>query len=307
GKAKVIEYLIKYARLSNTDDPMYVDTWKDSQYSLLVTFLATSTVGNHTYLADLDDDGKIRHVSSHLACFHAGNWLYVEGGTLAKSNDRQLRNDGCWSSLHLKFLETGIGPELFSFISDDGNFTGGDPPTAEQLDFYNEHRFYITFSLRPPSRRYNNFYAWRLTGDTRYLDRAAAAIDSFNKYLATSIGAFVGLNDVNSDNGGFWDVMESFWFAEVLKYLYLTFDDPNHISLDENIFNTECQPFKIPPPLNSYKGSGTLLPSKPFTVLCRRPRFLVSLVFIDFGIRCNPGQRAFGYFCCLLPGVFHAF
>lgn len=55
--------------------------------------------------------------------------------------------------------------------------------------------------------------------------------------------------------------MESFFFAEVMKYLYvsailfeeyhllvvlrdlfnsyLTFDDPNHISLDEWVFNTE--------------------------------------------------------------------
>lgn len=88
-----------------------------------------------------------------------------------------------------------------------------------------------------------------VTGDTKYLDRAASAIDSFNKYLAAASGGFAGLNDVNSDDDGFWDVMESFWFAEVLKYLcvrcflgwfishvlrrYLTFDDPNHISLDE--------------------------------------------------------------------------
>ena len=35
----------------------------------------TSTVGNHVYLADYDDQGLIRHVGSHLACFSAGNWL----------------------------------------------------------------------------------------------------------------------------------------------------------------------------------------------------------------------------------------
>jgi mannosyl-oligosaccharide alpha-1,2-mannosidase len=66
----------------------------------------------------------------------------------------------------------------------------------------------------------SNFHAWRVTGDTKYLDRAAGAIASFNKYLPATV-AFAGLNDVNSANGGLIDDMESFWFAEVLKYLYV--------------------------------------------------------------------------------------
>ena len=35
----------------------------------------TSTVGNHAYLADYDDEKRIRHVGSHLECYFAGNWL----------------------------------------------------------------------------------------------------------------------------------------------------------------------------------------------------------------------------------------
>ncbi|KAJ7856780.1 glycoside hydrolase [Mycena leptocephala] len=89
-----------------------------------------------------------------------------------------------------------------------------------------------------------------VTGDTKYLDRAASAIDAFNKFMPATV-AFAGLNNVNSVNGGLIDDMESFWFAEVLKYLYLTFDDPTHISLDDYVFNTECQPFKAPPALDS--------------------------------------------------------
>ncbi|KAI0298746.1 hypothetical protein B0F90DRAFT_1732159 [Multifurca ochricompacta] len=42
-----------------------------------------STVGHHVYLADLDDRGLIRHVGSHLACFHAGNWLLGESTAMA--------------------------------------------------------------------------------------------------------------------------------------------------------------------------------------------------------------------------------
>ena len=85
------------------------------------------------------------------------------------------------------------------------------------------------------------------------MDRAAAAIESFNNFLPATV-AFAGINDVDSAKSTKIDDMESFWFAEVLKYLlscplisflpnrglltflggrYLTFDDPKHISLDE--------------------------------------------------------------------------
>src|SRR5690348_425912 len=44
------------------------------------------------------------------------------------------------------------------------------------------------------------------------------------------------------DRGGQSDQEESFWIAETLKYLFLIFDDPQRISLDEWVFNTEAHP-----------------------------------------------------------------
>ena len=41
------------------------------------------------------------------------------------------------------------------------------------------------------------------------------------------------------------DSMESFWLAETLKYFWLTFSDPDLISLDEWVFNTEAHPFRL--------------------------------------------------------------
>lgn len=51
-----------------------------------------------------------------------------------------------------------------------------------------------------------------------YLDRARSAVESFNKHLSTKTG-FAGINDVNNCNTTQIDETESFWFAEVLKYL----------------------------------------------------------------------------------------
>lgn len=42
------------------------------------------------------------------------------------------------------------------------------------------------------------------------------------------------------------DEMESFWIAETLKYYYLLFSEPDVISLDEWVLNTEAHPFRRP-------------------------------------------------------------
>lgn len=75
------------------------------------------------------------------------------------------------------------------------------------------------YILRPEVLE-SNFYAWRVTGDTKYLDRAMNAVDGFNQHL-TANNAFAGLRDVNSVESAKINGMESFWFAEVLKYLFV--------------------------------------------------------------------------------------
>jgi len=264
GSDSYFEYLIKYARLTNTDDPLWADSWRTAVDSSIDYLLKTSVVGQHAYLADYDSQKKIRHISSHLACFHGGNWLL--GGRLANNNtivDIGLQLvDACWNTY--ASTATGIGPEVIGFVSSDGSYTGGEEPDATQIAFNEEHGFYITaadYVLRPEVLE-SNFYAWRVTGDTKYLDRAASAVASFNKYLPTTV-AFAGIDDVDNMNSQKIDDMESFWFAEVLKYLYLTFDDPKHISLDEYVFNTEAHPFKAPGVQPTY-GTGAMQPAKPF-------------------------------------------
>ena len=40
------------------------------------------------------------------------------------------------------------------------------------------------------------------------------------------------------------DEMESFFFAETLKYLYLLFAPPETLQFDQVIFNTEAHPLR---------------------------------------------------------------
>jgi hypothetical protein len=89
-----------------------------------------------------------------------------------------------------------------------------------------EHGYYITAAdyIQRPEVLESNFYAWRVTGDTKYLDRARSAVASFNKYLSTktktdSVTGFAGIYNVDNSTTTQIDETESFWFAEVLKYL----------------------------------------------------------------------------------------
>ncbi|GJE85507.1 glycoside hydrolase family 47 protein [Phanerochaete sordida] len=286
GSDSYFEYLIKYARLTNTNDPIFADTWATAVDSSIETLLVTSTIGNHKYLTDFDESGNIINVGSHLACYLAGNWLL--GGKLLNNNtivDIALElNDGCWNTY--ASTATGIGPEAFAYFSNKGNITNQDV-TAADLAFYEKNGFFIqsgeTLYLQRPEVLESNFYAWRVTGDTKYLDRAASATASFQKFLSAPVG-FAPIWDVTNthktpDTNYFIDDTQSFWFAEVLKYLYLTFDDPNHISIDQWVFNTEAHPFLAPPAKPVY-GSGKLTnPGKlklPFTPTANLP--LVSFV-----------------------------
>ncbi|CAG8782396.1 2522_t:CDS:2, partial [Acaulospora morrowiae] len=119
------------------------------------------------------------------------------------------------------------------------------------------------------------FYAYRVTGDTKYQKWGWKIFKQLVKHCKTPTG-FSGLRDVMMDKnrkgyddvdnmitrevnkstiGGNrhhknyesnWDDMQhSYFLAETLKYLYLLFNDHNLISLDEYVFNTEAHPIRI--------------------------------------------------------------
>ena len=58
--------------------------------------------------------------------------------------------------------------------------------------------------------------------------------EAIRKATASDFGASA-IMDVTSETPSAVDEMESFWLAETLKYFYLLFSDPNHISLDDYV------------------------------------------------------------------------
>ncbi|CAE6414848.1 unnamed protein product [Rhizoctonia solani] len=271
GSDSYFEYLIKYGRLTNNASPEWTIRWLtavDSSIRYLAQTAVNTTIPDLLYLGDYTG-GRVRHISSHLACFHGGNWIM--GGRLTGNEtivQYGLRlTDACWNTYEK--TGTGIGPEVFAYMGPDGSYTGTAPSTGD-LEFYRNNGFYVYndyayYDLRPEVLE-SNFYAWRATGDIKYFNRAVAGLESIKKYCRPGVGV-AGIDDVRSTNSSYIDHTESFFFAEVIKYIYLTFDEPEKFSLDKYVFNTEAHPFEAPPPVGAlwspqHTQIGGHLPSK---------------------------------------------
>ncbi|OAA62676.1 Glycoside hydrolase, family 47 [Niveomyces insectorum RCEF 264] len=101
------------------------------------------------------------------------------------------------------------------------------------------------YLLRPEAVE-SVFVLYRVTGDAAWQQAAWDMFLSIERSTATK-HANSAIADVTvTGPPQKLDAMESFWFAETLKYLYLTFADPDYFSLDDWVFNTEAHPFQLP-------------------------------------------------------------
>jgi mannosyl-oligosaccharide alpha-1,2-mannosidase len=83
-----------------------------------------------------------------------------------------------------------------------------------------------------------------MTGNKTYQDWAWQAFQAISATARAPFG-YSSIRDVMTPGGWYQaDEAESFWLAETLKYLYLIFDDPERVSLDDWVFNTEAHPLR---------------------------------------------------------------
>lgn len=118
------------------------------------------------------------------------------------------------------------------------------------------------YILRPEAIE-SVFIMYRLTGDEKWREKGWKMWQSIQEATRTEYG-YSAIHDVMRPD---WtknhkDQTESFWLAETLKYFYLLFSPPSHISLDDYVLyvsflssvmpeltvssNTEAHPFKRP-------------------------------------------------------------
>ena len=117
------------------------------------------------------------------------------------------------------------------------NLAGVEPET---LDYAKMQITSPNYELRPEIIE-STYYLYHYTHDAKYLAMGQTYFSGLVKYCRTD-EAYAALADVRSKQKK--DSMESFFFAETLKYLYLLFAPESTLEFDSVIFNTEAHPMR---------------------------------------------------------------
>lgn len=192
----------------------------------------------HALFATSSPQGAHGQQLEHLACFAPGmfafgasNWPYPSDQGKKEMWDWAVDTaDTCfrmyWDS------PTGLGCESVSVKETPIRPYGGN--------------YYI---LRPEVLE-SVFYVHRLSGgaDGRYRRWARYTVAALEKHCRMDTGGYTGLQDVSQDPNG-WiqrgDNQETFFLAELIKYLYLIFAGSEELDLTQYVFNTEAHPLPV--------------------------------------------------------------
>jgi mannosidase alpha-like ER degradation enhancer 2 len=146
-----------------------------------------------------------------LEAFFPG--LLAYSGDIARAKPIQESNFFMWT-------RNGIEPEAYNYAADTILYNG--------------------YPLRPEIME-SAYYLYTLTGDTIYQHQGRVIFESLKKYCRTEHGYAELENVITKEQS---DMMESFFLAETLKYLYLLFAPQGTIDLKTTVFNTEAHPIK---------------------------------------------------------------
>ena len=175
------------------------------------------------YLISKTDKGWFMHqVNMHsgkitgttygaLEAFYAG--LCAFAGDVETGRQIQEANYYMWTRFNIE-------PEAFNFKAD----------TITNAQYI----------LRPENLE-SAFYLYRLTGELKYLWQGKVMTESIIEHCKHEVG-FASLKSVLTFEKT--NSMESFFFAETLKYAFLIFAPESVLDLKEVVLTTEAHPFK---------------------------------------------------------------
>ncbi|KAK4689123.1 hypothetical protein P7C73_g984, partial [Tremellales sp. Uapishka_1] len=104
----------------------------------------------------------------------------------------------------------------------------------------------VTRGINRPETIESIFYMYRLTGDRKWQEKGWKMFVSWMT-AAKVPGGISSINDVTKANIVYGDNMESFAFAETFKYHFLLQSEPDVLSLDDYVLNTEAHPLLVNP------------------------------------------------------------
>ncbi|KAK6012508.1 glycosyl hydrolase family 47, partial [Ostertagia ostertagi] len=227
------EYLFKqWLQTGKTIDWLFDDykTAMESMKSKLYRYSEPNQLG---FVGELLPGEIFSPKMDHLVCFLAGT-LALGSKNGAPDEHMKLAQDLGKACQAMYKNPTGLGPEIAYF-----NMMPGvkDDLSIKPLDAH---------SLLRPEAIEAWFYLYRLTGDKTYQNWGWEAFTAIEKYARVNNG-YSSVKSVKRIPVTHSDLMESFFLAETLKYLYLLFadDQTSLFPLDKWVFNTEAHPLPI--------------------------------------------------------------
>ncbi|KAG9337347.1 hypothetical protein JZ751_028915, partial [Albula glossodonta] len=214
------EYLLKQWLQGGKKETELLEDYVQAIEGVKKNLLRQTSPLRLTFVGELSH-GRFNPKMDHLVCFLPGTLaLGAHNGVGGEHMElAQKLMETCYQMYAQ--METGLSPEI---PADRHNLLR--PETVESL-----------------------FYLYRFTQDRKYQDWGWEIFQSFNKYTRVPTGGYTSISNVRDPNNpNPRDKMESFFLGETLKYFYLLFsDDPELLSLDKYVFNTEAHPFPIWP------------------------------------------------------------
>ncbi|XP_043713221.1 mannosyl-oligosaccharide 1,2-alpha-mannosidase MNS1 isoform X2 [Telopea speciosissima] len=221
------EYLLKAWIQGNKTEAVshYREMWETSMKGL-VSLTRKTTPSSFTYICEKTGE-SVSPKMDELACFAPGMLALGSSGY------------GPGEAQKLLTLAEELAWTCYNFYQSTPTKLAG-----ENYFFHDGHDMSVgtSWNILRPETVESLFYLWRLTGNKTYQEWGWNIFQAFEKNSRIESG-YVGLKDVNS--GVQDNMMQSFFLAETLKYLYLLFSPDSVISFDEWVFNTEAHPLKI--------------------------------------------------------------
>ncbi|KAJ1429223.1 Six-hairpin glycosidase-like superfamily [Sesbania bispinosa] len=245
------EYLLKVWIQGNKTSAVkhYRDMWEKSMKGLL-SLIRRSTPSSFAYICEKNGGISLRQVIFHstehlqmdeLACFAPGMLALGSSGYGPEDSQKFLSlAEEDWLACEFVVLRHILYESLLGTCY---NFYQSTPTklAGENYSFI-LGSVGTSWNILRPETVESLFYLWRLTGNKTYQEWGWNIFQAFEKNSRIESG-YVGLKDVNS--GVKDNMMQSFFLAETLKYLYLLFSPSSVIPLDQWVFNTEAHPLRI--------------------------------------------------------------
>ncbi|CAJ0575598.1 unnamed protein product, partial [Mesorhabditis spiculigera] len=227
------EYLLKQWLQTGKKTQWLIDDYVKAMSSMDEKMVRLSEPNKLLYIGELlPPADSFSPKMDHLVCFLSGTLgLGVQNGMPARHMEIAKGLAEACNAMYQ--TPTGLAPEIAYF-----NLLPGkkEDLSIKPLDAH---------CLLRPEAIEAWFYMYRFTGDKKYQEWGWKAFEAIEKYARLAVG-YSSVNNVKKIPVTYRDLMESFFLAETLKYLYLLFDDDRElIPLDKWVFNTEGHPLPI--------------------------------------------------------------